>query len=184
MLSTAHYSDKIGEIEKPETVEFYNETKAGVDALDQKVRHYTTYRKTKRWPLAVFYNILDIAAYNSYVLFKLLPSSTGFNLNHRARYKFLKMLGETMIKPSMVTRSKLATDLNLSTTMAFQAFNLEVKPQGNQRKIAKEEVKKGRCHICARKKDQKSRQKCSEFELNVCDEHSLKSSIVCLLCSE
>ena len=184
MLSTAHYSDKIGEIEKPETVEFYNETKAGVDALDQKVRHYTTYRKTKRWPMAVFYNILDIAAYNSYVLFKLLPPSAGFNLNHRARYKFLKVLGETMIKPSMVTRSQLATDLNLSTTMAFQAFNLEVKPQGNQRKIAKEEVKKGRCHICARKKDQKSRQKCSEFELNVSDEHSLKSSIVCLLCSE
>ena len=46
LLSTAHQSDKIGESGKPEIVEFYNETKAGVDALNQKVRHYTTYRKT------------------------------------------------------------------------------------------------------------------------------------------
>ena len=37
---------------KPEIVEFYNETKAGVDALDQNVRHYSIYRKTY-----VFYNI-------------------------------------------------------------------------------------------------------------------------------
>ena len=68
--------------------------------------------------------------------------------------------------------------------MAFQAFNPEIRPQANQRKIAKEEVKKGRYHMCTRKKDRKSRQKCSECKLNVCDEHSRKSSIVCLLCSE
>ena len=152
--------------------------------IDQKVRHYTTYHKTKHWPMAVFYNILGMTAYNAYVLFKLRPPSTDFNLNHIACYRFLMMLGETMMKPNVVTRSQLATGLNLSTKMAFQAFNLEVKPQANQRKIAKEEVKKGRCHVGLRKKDRKSRQKCSECKLNVCDEHSRKSSTVCLLCSE
>ena len=148
------------------------------------MRHYPTYRKTKCWPMAVFYNILDIAAYNANVLFKLRPPSTGFNLSWRARYRFLMMLGETMIKPNMVTRSQLATGLNLSTIMAFQAFNLEVRPQANQRKIAKEEIKKSRCHMCPRKKNGKSRQKCSECKLNVCDKYSRKSSIVCLLCGE
>ena len=73
--------------------------------------------------MAVFYNILDIAAYNANVLFKLQPPFTGFNLNRRARYRFVTMLGETMIKPNMVTQSQLATGLNLSTIMAFQAFN-------------------------------------------------------------
>ena len=149
--------------------------------IDQKMRHYTTYHKTKHWPMAVLYNIL--ACYNAYVLFKLRPPSTDFNLNHIACYRFLMMLGETM-KPNVVTRSQLATGLNLSTQMAFQAFNFEVRPQANQRKIAKEEVKKGRCHVGLRKKDRKSRQKCSERKLNVCHEHSRKSSIVCLLCSE
>ena len=51
------------------------------------------------------------------------------------------MLWETMIKPNIVTRSQLATG-TMSTTMAFEAFNLEVRPQANQRKIAKEEIKK------------------------------------------
>ena len=37
LLSTAHQSDNFVESGKPEIVEFYNETKAGVDALDQKV---------------------------------------------------------------------------------------------------------------------------------------------------
>ena len=37
LSSTAHQSDKIGESGKPEIVEFYNKTKVGVDALDQKV---------------------------------------------------------------------------------------------------------------------------------------------------
>ena len=103
LLSTAHQSDKIGESGEPEMIEFYNETKAGVNALDQKVRYYTTYHKMKRWPMAVFCNILHIAAYNAYVLFKLWSSSTAFNLNHRARYRFLMMLAETMIKPNIVT---------------------------------------------------------------------------------
>ena len=34
-----HHDDKTGDSGKPEIVEFYNKTKAGVDVLDQKVRH-------------------------------------------------------------------------------------------------------------------------------------------------
>ena len=54
LLSTAHQSDKIRESGKPEMVEFYNKTKVGVDAIDRKVRHYTTCSKMMRWPMAVF----------------------------------------------------------------------------------------------------------------------------------
>ena len=39
LLSTIHHDDKIDDSGKPEIVEFYNKTKAGVDVLDQKVRH-------------------------------------------------------------------------------------------------------------------------------------------------
>ena len=37
LLSTAHQSDNFVESGKPEIVELYNETKAGVDSVDQKV---------------------------------------------------------------------------------------------------------------------------------------------------
>ena len=69
LMSPLQHNINIAESGKIEIVEFYNKTKAGVDGLNQKVRHYTTYRKTHRWPLAVVYNIPDISAYNAYVLF-------------------------------------------------------------------------------------------------------------------
>jgi len=46
----------------------YNETKGAVDTLDQLVGIYTCKRKTSRWPMIVFYNLLDISAYNAYIL--------------------------------------------------------------------------------------------------------------------
>ena len=54
LLSTLHQTNEIAQSGKPEIIEFYNQTKAGVDALDQKVDHYSTYQKTKHWPQAVF----------------------------------------------------------------------------------------------------------------------------------
>lgn len=42
---------------KPEIVSYYNHTKAGADALNQKVQHYSAYRKINRWPMAVFYSV-------------------------------------------------------------------------------------------------------------------------------
>ena len=76
-------------------VEFYFKTKVGVDALDQKVRHYTTYCKTSRWPFAVFYNILDLLIYNALVLYKLgRPVVPGINMTSPARCRFLCALGK------------------------------------------------------------------------------------------
>ena len=85
LLSTMHHDDKIGDSGKPGIVESYNKTEVGVDELDQKVRHYTTYGKTIRWPLAVFYNILDLSAYNAFILYKLRPPVVpGINMTSRA----------------------------------------------------------------------------------------------------
>ena len=53
-LSNLHQTNEIVLSGKPEIIEFYNQTKVGVDALDQKVRHYPTYQKTKHCPQAVF----------------------------------------------------------------------------------------------------------------------------------
>ena len=40
LLSILHQTNEIAQSGKPEINEFYNQTKAGVDALDQKVHHY------------------------------------------------------------------------------------------------------------------------------------------------
>ncbi|CAI5694730.1 unnamed protein product [Oreochromis niloticus] len=55
---------------KPNTVTLYNTTKCGVDVMDQMVREYTVRRGTRRWPVAVFYNMIDMAALNAHVLYQ------------------------------------------------------------------------------------------------------------------
>ncbi|TWW74048.1 hypothetical protein D4764_14G0000490 [Takifugu flavidus] len=56
---------------KPNTITLYNTTKCGVDVMDQMVREYTVRAGTRRWPVAVFYNMIDMAALNAHVLYQL-----------------------------------------------------------------------------------------------------------------
>ena len=46
LLSTLHLNDSISVSGKPQVAEFYLKAKTGVNALDQKVRCCTAYRKT------------------------------------------------------------------------------------------------------------------------------------------
>ena len=57
---------------KPETVNFYNSTKFGVDVVDQTARKYTVNAASRRWPVKFFYNILDLTAINAHILYKLV----------------------------------------------------------------------------------------------------------------
>ncbi|KAM3603127.1 uncharacterized protein V6R79_016937 [Siganus canaliculatus] len=72
ILSTRHRSVTISKEQKrkPETVTYYNHSKVGVDVLNQMLRKYTVKASTQRWPVAVFYNILDMAIVNSWVLYR------------------------------------------------------------------------------------------------------------------
>ena len=63
-----------------ETVEFYNKTKCGVDVTDQMARKYSVKADTRRWPVAVFYNILDLTGINAFVLYK---KRTGDRVSRR-----------------------------------------------------------------------------------------------------
>ncbi|CAH2103893.1 unnamed protein product [Euphydryas editha] len=60
MLSTMHDSlDEDNESFLPEIIAFYNKTKCGVDVFDQLSKKYSTSRKTRRWPLCIFYSLLN-----------------------------------------------------------------------------------------------------------------------------
>jgi hypothetical protein len=61
---------------RPRIVEDYNLNKSGVDMFNKLVKSRTCRRKTRRWPLRVFYFILDAAAYNAYILYRHRKSTT------------------------------------------------------------------------------------------------------------
>ena len=63
------------ENKKPLVIHFYNHNQVGVDIFDQMVRLYTTHAATRRWPMAVWTNILDMAGLNSWILFRKATGS-------------------------------------------------------------------------------------------------------------
>ena len=61
---------------KPKTLAYYNRTKCGVEDTDQMLRKYSTRCSTFRGSAHVFYNVLDIAALNAWIIFKELSDTS------------------------------------------------------------------------------------------------------------
>ncbi|KAF4514013.1 UNVERIFIED_CONTAM: hypothetical protein B566_EDAN018641, partial [Ephemera danica] len=87
LLSTTHHDSKIdAETGKPEIIMDYNATKGGVDTLDQMAHTYTSKRSVKRWPMAVFYNLLDLCGIAAYVIWTIMyPDWKRTQKNFRRR---------------------------------------------------------------------------------------------------
>lgn len=63
------HSKLIDSQKKPEIITYYNNTKCGVDVLDMCYAIYSSGRRTRRWPLAVFYHMINLASSNGYILY-------------------------------------------------------------------------------------------------------------------
>lgn len=92
ILSSMHNSVQIekNNARTPETIQLYNSTKFGVDVTDQMARNYSVKSKSRRWPLQVFFYILDLAGINAWVLYK---ETTGGEIT---RQEFLFQLAEEL----------------------------------------------------------------------------------------
>ncbi|KAJ8898511.1 hypothetical protein PR048_003871 [Dryococelus australis] len=74
LLSTMQYessNDEEHSKKKPEIIKYYNSTKGGVDMMDQKIWLCTCKHKTKRRPVVIWSNIMEVAEYNAYMLFQM-----------------------------------------------------------------------------------------------------------------
>uniref|UniRef100_A0A0K2TMX2 PiggyBac transposable elementderived protein 4like [Megachile rotundata] n=1 Tax=Lepeophtheirus salmonis TaxID=72036 RepID=A0A0K2TMX2_LEPSM len=54
----------------PKTIAYYNETKFGVNILYDLARKGSSIVPPKRWPLQVFYKLLDFTGVNRYIIYK------------------------------------------------------------------------------------------------------------------
>ena len=53
---------------KPEAILYYNSTKGGVDTAKEMLRCYSTKAASRRWPLAAFFNLLDVISLKAFVI--------------------------------------------------------------------------------------------------------------------
>lgn len=106
LLSTAHASYDIDpKTQKPIAILDYNEHKGGVDTFDQLLRGYTTNRKSNRWPMVLFYNMLDVGAFAAFRLYELCHPAWNANKSEK-RKTFLKEFAFELAKNHMESRCK------------------------------------------------------------------------------
>ncbi|KAJ8889038.1 hypothetical protein PR048_008532 [Dryococelus australis] len=101
LLSSLHPSVSIAEIEKktPETIQYYNATKFGVDIMDQMERQYSVKSVSRHWPVHVFFNMLDLACMNAWTLYEEV---TGRKIKS---WKFILELCEELRAVHMANRN-------------------------------------------------------------------------------
>lgn len=166
------YDDIDAETNKPQIILDYNRTKGGVDTVDQKCSTYTTKRKTSRWPLSLFFRMLDIAGINSEII---------FNFNNPGdvcrRRKYLTKLAFQLIESQLKERVQLK---NLPKDISLFLTNYASKPVTSKESSA--DARTGGCHICGKRKNNRTTVRCVLCQNFVCKNHS-KCQITCNECN-
>lgn len=184
LLSTMHSDDNItGPNHKPEMILYYNSTKGGVDNMDKMVTYYSTKRKTLRWPHAMFFNMIDIAALAAYIIYSKNNPPTAKSTH--SRRTFLQDLGKQLAMPVIEERSRNRKYLkHFSTRSGIEAMlghPLVAFPQPLMSlaaalpKDASGRAKHtGSCFVCrsASSFQRKTRKSCEICRQPVCSEHS------------
>ena len=190
MASTMHQDAVVSNEEpyKPDLILYYNETKGGVDTVDMMVRQYTCYITTKRWPVVVFSNMIDVAAVNAFTLWmENHPEDSGMTENSPRR-QFLENLGMQLVMPYIERRADNPSGFHLYTRQAIEQV-LERKivdpPQEVQRPMGRSSLP--RCSLCVStapgsgdykgkkyNRANKTRGACDNCEANICGKHGRK----------
>ena len=176
LVSSMHHSQEDDpETGKPEIISFYNLTKSGVDALDQKCATYTASRRTRRWPMAIFFALVDIVcgvnSYRLYQAFKKTPDVT--------RLEFMKSLAKALTYPLLKRRlqnKSLPRELTFSIRRILQIPDEEV----IQLETTESTFEKRRtCAFCPPKLKRKTKYPCQECGSAICLECARK---ICKKC--
>ena len=94
--------------------------------MDKLAHTYTTKRATKRWPLVMFSNILDLATVAARCVWKI--KYEGETLSTRdARSEFIQNISKQLMLPN-IKRRLLQTNISrgLSTTIANSVEKIEI----------------------------------------------------------
>ncbi|HGJ5890475.1 MAG TPA: hypothetical protein ACHBZA_03745, partial [Arsenophonus apicola] len=159
LLSTMHQSlDIDAETQKPQIILDYNATKGAVDTVDRMCSQYSVSRISKRWPLALFFILLNIAGINAQILYCLKNDES-----HLRRRIFLKNLALRLTKEHLVARANMYT-LPADVTAYLKQYRTEEKTN-----LPSSSSKRGRCRICPNSTTTIKCETCKSF---ICKKHS------------
>lgn len=175
---------KVADSGKPETVEFYNKTKSGVDMMDRKVRTFSTKRKCRRWPYSFVMNIVDIAVCNSSIIFGTVHQLS--NQQKKSHHlQFLIKCGYQMVDQQLSRRAltKAAQQPLVKSALSQLGFSDKTFPTGSISSASMDPYrleKSQRCYLCPREADKKTRAGCSVCHRPICVAHKSNKCSECI----
>lgn len=108
LLSSMHDEASVNQEEKkPEMIRFYNQTKGGVDVFDRLCANMNCGRKTRRWPMCFFYNMLNISCINAFVIYSHNVYRDGEK--PLSRLDFMIELHKQLVTPWLMQRMSIRT---------------------------------------------------------------------------
>lgn len=161
MHHTRCTDDDVG---KPEIIAYYNRTKGGVDTLDEKCSRFSSSRRTRRWPMAVFFQMLDISVANSHIIY-----TSGLNNAELSTGNFLKMLAKELVTPHM--KRKLANPrVPFEIKLGIKRIIGPGQEMEEARTANEEEILQIRkiCYLCPRPLKRKTKYICTVCKNPVC----------------
>jgi hypothetical protein len=187
LLSTMHSKpDTYDEVEecKPYMILDYNMTKGAVDSFDQKTKYYTCAHKSRRWPMRLFYFLIDATCLNAFVIWNMKnPTWKDQKGSKRLdkRRLFLTEVAHSLMKPMITQR---AESMSISHQPSVARAMLAVGVQPTQSTVAEQLPKKrGRCQSCPRHQEQKVEHRCTRCRQFVCGKHGKKNlTYTCMKC--
>ena len=161
---------------KPEMILDYNKTKRAVDTLDKLVREYRCLRTSRRWPPALFFDLIDIAGHNAFCAWSDHEPNYNVGKSHRRRL-FLMQLSDDTMKPLIDGRARnpigiqvpILADMRMVVPVEHRIAR-HIRPQENKTIE--------RCAVYARGQDRNSRSKCDSCNNFICREHSEKKTVI------
>ena len=163
--SAAEIDESTNEKREPSILTFYNKTKGCVDEVDKKINMYSTSRKNNRWPLTLFFRLLDIAGINAMVILR------ANKVVIQKRQKYLRELGIELTKEYVKRR---ATMVNLPRKLKRsikEHLNMSVEDAGNEPSSSSSTCR-GSCKICPAKIRRQSKTQCTLCRRNICRTHT------------
>ncbi|XP_018799787.1 PREDICTED: uncharacterized protein LOC108975620 [Bactrocera latifrons] len=150
--------------------------------MDQMLTGYSCKRSTNRWPLAIFYNMLDIAGLASFIIYdELNPAKQSDK-----RRSFIIELARQLVIPHMTKRATNPLVWRFAhIRQAMNLFNIKA-PEScpstsdatQQQSYAQVASKRSSCYQCAAsssKKRRKTRYNCSKCNRPIyLNEHSMQ----------
>ncbi|KAL2087173.1 hypothetical protein ACEWY4_018232 [Coilia grayii] len=159
-MSTLHKDAEISsrEDQKPSIICDYNATKGGVDNLDKVTDAYSAKRMTARWPLVIFYNMIDVSAYNAFVIWsEIFPEWNAAKLFKR--HMFLEELGKALVVPHIQRRQCMPRTPTAAATV--RKIQESASPSTPVREVsAGGKRKRKRCQVCKPSDDMKTSSTC------------------------